>query len=162
MFIIIAAYIIFNLLVCLSLYIYVEDYLLYILFANLLFYFIIKKSNNSKESSKIISVLMTIIAGLTGLNFYNNLLSRMLTKNNFSMLGVVEQVKKGGRSLQSYYILTITYSTPVDNYSSNHYEVDSDVYEKKSKPKLEIPLFYIDISPRITSKSSVGFHLAIP
>lgn len=79
---------------------------------------------------------MTIIAGLTGLNFYNNLLSRMLTKNNFSMLGVVEQVKKGGRSLQSYYILTITYSTPVDNYSSNHYEVDSDVYEKKIKAQI--------------------------
>lgn len=79
---------------------------------------------------------MTIIAGLTGLNFYNNLLSRMLTKNNFSMLGVVEQVKKGGRTLQSYYILTITYSTPVDNYSSNHYEVDSDVYEKKIKAQI--------------------------
>ncbi len=135
-FIIIAAYFIFNLLVCLFIYIYVEEYLLYILFANMLFYFIINKTNKSKESSIFISVLMTIIAGLTGLNFYNNVRSRMLTKNNFSLLGVVEQIKKGGRSLQSYYILTITYSKQVDNYSSNQYKVDSDIYDKKIKAKI--------------------------
>ena len=138
---ILTTYILFNLLICFLVRIFVEEYLLFLSFANILFYFIIHKNRISKDRAKFISVIMTIIACWIGRVVYNDIHRINLKNNNYSMLGLVNNVKKGGRSAVSYYIIRIKYLTQVDNYTIKYVEIEWNTYETRIQSKIGDTVF---------------------
>ena len=138
---ILTTYILFNLLICFLVRIFVEEYLLFLSFANILFYFIIHKNRISKDRAKFISVIMTIIACWIGRVVYNDVHRMNLKNNNYSMLGLVNNVQKGGRLVVSYYIIKINYLTQVDDYDIKYVEIEWKIYENRIKSKIGDTVF---------------------
>ncbi len=134
--IILTAYIIYNLLICFLISIFVEESLLFLSYTNMLFYFVISKNSISKGRAKFISVLITIVAFLIEMNVYRAEHRMNQKNNNYSMLGIVNDVRFGSRSLDSYYIIKLNYLTKVDDYFSKEVKIGWEFYETIIKSQI--------------------------
>ena len=114
-------------------YKYVDIKALFLVFANLCFVFLLRRCGMSKDGAIYLTLPVIVIVGLSFFKIYQKKYNSILTQNNYSLLGVVQNIKSCRGYRTDYYSAETIYLTQVEGRKFHDFHIPWYDYDTKVK-----------------------------
>lgn len=128
-----ALFVLFNLITLCLIYKYVDIKVLFLVFVNLCFIFLLQKCGMSKNGAIYLTLIVIVIVELSFFKIYQKKHNMVLTQNNYSLLGVVQNIKSCRGYRTDYYSAKTIYLSKVEGRLFHDFHIPWYDYDTKVK-----------------------------